>query len=66
LGGKESLDVLAKWAEPGGRPRRTAFVRAAAVAGIALLPGRDARALIELYRQDKDPAVKRAADAVVK
>ena len=64
LGGRESLDLLAKWAEPGGRPRRTAFVRAAAVAGIALLPGRDAQALIELYRQDKDPAVKRAADAV--
>lgn len=66
LGGRESLDLLAKWAEPGGRPRHTAFVRAAAVAGIALLPGRDAMALIELYRQDKDPAVKRAADAVHK
>jgi len=64
LGGRESLDLLARWAEPGGRPRRTSFVRAAAVAGIALLPGRDAQALIELYRQDKDPAVKRAADAV--
>ncbi len=64
LGARAALEVLAKWAEDGGRPRRTAFVRAAAVEGLGRLPGSDARALIDLYRRDRDPAVKRAADAV--
>lgn len=66
LGAKEALEVLAKWAEPGGRPRRTSFVRAAAVEGLGLLAAGEARALLALYRQDKDPAVKRAADAALK
>jgi HEAT repeat protein len=67
LGAKEALEVLTKWAEPGGRlTQRTPFVRAAAVDAIARLPARDARALLELYRQDKDPAVRRAAEAALK
>ncbi|MGH7699806.1 MAG: HEAT repeat domain-containing protein, partial [Gemmatimonadales bacterium] len=67
LGAGDALEVLAKWAEPGGRlSRRTAFVRAAAVEGLAHVAGREARALLELYRQDKDPAVKRAAEAALK
>lgn len=67
LGASDALEVLAKWAEPGGRlSRRTAFVRAAAVEGLAHMAGREARALLELYRQDKDPAVKRAAEAALK
>jgi HEAT repeat protein len=66
LGAPEALEVLAKWAEAGGRPRRTAFVRAAAIEALGRLPKSEARALIELYRQDKDPAVKRAADAVLR
>ncbi|HEX9704207.1 MAG TPA: HEAT repeat domain-containing protein [Gemmatimonadales bacterium] len=67
LGTKEALEVLAKWAEPGGRmSRRTPFVRAAAVEGLSYLSAGEARALLELYRQDKEPAVKRAAEAALK
>jgi HEAT repeat protein len=67
LGAREALEVLAKWAEPGGRfHKRTAFVRAAAVEGLSHVAGGEARALLELYRQDKDPAVKRAAEAALK
>jgi len=63
LGAKEALPILAKHAEPGGRPRRTAFVRAAAVEGLARLDRPEARALLELYARDKEPTVKRAAEA---
>ena len=63
LGAKDALDVLAKHAEPGGRPRRTPFVRAAAVEGLARLDRPEARALLELYARDKEPTVKRAAEA---
>jgi len=63
LGAKEALEVLAKHAEPGGRPRRTPFVRAAAVEGLARLDRPEARALLELYARDKEPTVKRAAEA---
>ena len=67
LGAREALEVLAKWAEPGGRfHKRTAFVRAAAVEGLSHVARGEARALLELYRQDKDPAVKRAAEAALK
>lgn len=67
LGGNEALEVLARWAEPGGRPtRRPPLVRAAAVEGLAHLAAGEARALLELYRQDKEPAVKRAAEAGLK
>jgi HEAT repeat protein len=63
LGAKESLEILAKHAEPGGRPRRTPYVRAAAVEGLARLDRPEARALLELYARDKEPTVKRAAEA---
>lgn len=67
LGSREGLEVLARYAEPGGRPRRrTPYVRAAAIEGLAQVASSEARALLELYRQDKDPAVKRAAEAVLK
>src|SRR5712664_3286574 len=61
LGAKEALEVLAKYAEPGGRPRRTPFVRAAAIEGLARLDRMEAKALLELYARDKEPTVKRAA-----
>lgn len=63
LGAKEALDVLAKFAEPGGQPRRTPFVRAAAIEGLARLDRTEAKALLELYSRDKEPTVKRAAEA---
>jgi len=63
LGAKEALDVLAKFAEPGGRPRRTPYVRAAAIEGLARLDRTEAKALLELYSRDKEPTVKRAAEA---
>jgi HEAT repeat protein len=63
LGAKEALEVLARFAEPGGRPRRTPFVRAAAIEGLARLDRTEARALLELYSRDKEPTVKRAAEA---
>ena len=63
LGAKEALDVLARHAEPGGKPRRTPFVRAAAIEGLARLDRMEAKALLELYARDKEPTVKRAAEA---
>lgn len=67
LGAKETLEVLAKYAEPGGRlKRRTAFVRAAAIEALGMLSRPEVRGLLELYSQDKDPAVKRAAEAVLR
>jgi HEAT repeat protein len=63
LGAKEALDVLARFAEPGGKPRRTPFVRAAAIEGLARLDRMEAKALLELYARDKEPTVKRAAEA---
>jgi len=63
LGAKEALEVLAKYAEPGGRPRGTPFVRAAAIEGLARLDRMEAKALLELYARDKEPTVKRAAEA---
>lgn len=66
LGAKESLEILAKHAEPGGRPRRTPYVRAAAVEGLARLDRPEARALLELYARDKEPTVKRAAEAALR
>lgn len=67
LGAHEALAVLARFAEPGSRlNRRTAFVRAAAIEGLAHVAGGEARGLLELYRQDKDPAVKRAAEAALR
>jgi HEAT repeat protein len=63
LGAKEALEVLAKFAEPGGKPRRTPFVRAAAIEGLARLDRVEAKALLELYARDKELTVKRAAEA---
>src|SRR6266550_6861285 len=63
LGAKEALEVLAKFAEAGGKPRRTPFVRAAAIEGLARLDRLEAKALLELYARDKEPTVKRAAEA---
>ncbi|MFN2572399.1 MAG: HEAT repeat domain-containing protein [Gemmatimonadales bacterium] len=66
LGATEALEVLAKFAEPGGRPRRTPFVRAAAIEGLARLDRVEAKALLELYARDKEPTVKRAAEASIR
>jgi HEAT repeat protein len=66
LGAHEALEVLAKFAEPGGKPRRTPFVRAAAIEGLARLSRPEAKALLELYARDKEPTVKRAAEASLK
>ena len=64
LGGKEALEVLAKHAEPGGMlHRRNPAVRAAAIEGLTHLTVPEARALLELYSQDKEPAVRQAAEA---
>jgi len=63
LGATEALDVLARYAEPGGKPRRTPFVRAAAIEGLASLDRMEAKALLELYARDKEPTVRRAAEA---
>ena len=63
LGAQDALEVLARYAEPGGKPRRTPFVRAAAIEGLARLDRVEARALLELYSRDKEPTVKRAAEA---
>jgi len=63
LGAKEALEVLARFAEPGGKPRRTPFLRAAAIEGLARLDRVEAKALLELYSRDKEPTVKRAAEA---
>src|SRR5882762_95267 len=63
LGAKAALEVLANFAEPGGKPGRTPFVRAAAIEGLARLDRVEAKALLELYARDKEPTVKRAAEA---
>jgi HEAT repeat protein len=67
LGAPEALATLAKYAEPGGMlKRRSPNVRAAAVEGLARITGREARGLLELYTHDKEPAVRRAAEAAVR
>src|SRR6266568_2825589 len=67
LGAKEALEVLARHAEPGGRVnRRGPTVRAAAVEGLRHIARPEARGLLELYRKDKEPAVRKAAEAALK
>jgi HEAT repeats len=67
LGAKEALEILARYADPGGRGRRpSTHVRAAAVEGLGHLKRSEARALLELYNRDKDPSVQRAAEAALK
>ncbi len=67
LGAREALDVLARYAEPGGMMhRRSATVRAAAVDGLRHIERPEARGLLELYSKDKEPAVRKAAEAGLK
>jgi HEAT repeat protein len=66
LGAKEALEVLARYAVSGGRPRSTPFVRVAAIEGLGRLDRPEARALLELYTRDKEPTVKRAAEAALR
>jgi HEAT repeat protein len=67
LGAREALNVLARYAEPGGAlQRRTASVRAAAIEGIARLGLPEARAVLELYSRDKEPAVRKAAELALR
>ena len=63
-GGPGVLEALAEWAESGGLlRRRTPFVRAAAIAALGMLRVPEARALLDLYSQDREPSVRRAAEA---
>src|SRR6184192_2158168 len=67
LGAREALDVLARYAEPGGvMHRRSATVRAAAVDALRHIARPEARGLLELYSKDKEPAVRKAAEAGLK
>ncbi|HKW41514.1 MAG TPA: HEAT repeat domain-containing protein [Gemmatimonadales bacterium] len=67
LGAKEALEVLARYAEPGSMmKRRSPTVRAAAVEGLRHLTRPEARGLLELYSKDKEPAVRKAAEAALK
>lgn len=67
LGGDDALGVLAKYAEPGGfLKRRTPHLRAAAIEGIGHIHATEARALLELYRHDKETTVRRAAEAALR
>ena len=67
LGAREALDVLARYAEPGGMMhRRSATVRAAAVDGLRHIARPEARGLLELYTKDKEPAVRKAAEAALR
>jgi hypothetical protein len=67
LGARDALNVLARYAEPGGAlRRRSASVRAAAIEGIARLGMPEARAVLELYSQDKEPAVRKAAELALR
>jgi HEAT repeat protein len=62
LGSREALEVLAKYAEPGGMMhRRSPMVRAAAVESLARITSREARGLVELYAHDKEPAPRQPA-----
>lgn len=67
LGAPEALETLAKFAEPGGMlKRRSPTVRAAAVEGLSRITSREARGLLERYTHDKEPTVRRAAEAAVR
>jgi len=67
LGAPEALTLLAKYAEPGGLlKRRTPYVRSAAIEGLGQLTRPEARGLLELYRQEKEPTVRRAAEAALR
>lgn len=66
LGGPGALDALTRFAQPGTvLRRRSPFVRSAAVTALGQLPGSEARALLEHYTHDREPAVRRAAQAAM-
>jgi len=66
LGGSEAVAMLAGFAQSGGLlRRRSPAVRSAAVTALGMLPGSEARALVERYAHDKEPAVRRAAEAAL-
>jgi HEAT repeat protein len=68
LGAPEALDVLARYAEPGGllSRGRSPGIRAAAVEGLGRLGRPEARGLVELYCNDKEVAVRNAAEAALR
>ena len=68
LAAPQALEVLARYAEPGGRlqRRRTPHLRAAAIEGLGYLKRREARGLLELYSHDKEPSVRRAAEVALR
>jgi HEAT repeat protein len=67
LGAPQAQVVLARHAEPGGRAGgRTPHVRAAAIEGLGYLNTAEARSLLELYARDKEPTVRRAAEAALR
>src|SRR5882762_3432512 len=67
LGAREALDILARYAEPGGMMhRRSATVRAAAVEALQHIARPEARGLLELYSKDKEPAVRKGAEGGLK
>src|SRR5256712_659089 len=64
LGARDALDVLARYAEPGGMMhRRSVTGRAAAGGGLRHIARPQARGLLEIYSHDQEPAVRKAADA---
>ncbi|HXV90727.1 MAG TPA: HEAT repeat domain-containing protein, partial [Gemmatimonadales bacterium] len=66
LGGPGALEALKRFAQPGTMlRRRSPFVRSAAVTALAQVPGSEARALVEHYTHDREPAVRRAAQAAM-
>jgi HEAT repeat protein len=66
LGGPAALETLSRFAQPGTLlRRRSPFVRGAAVAALGEMPGSEARALVEHYSHDREPAVRRAAQAAM-
>jgi HEAT repeat protein len=67
LGATQALEVLAHYAEPGGvMRRRSPTVRAAAIDGLRHSARPEARGLLELYSKDKEPAVRKAAEAALR
>jgi len=67
LGANEALEVLARYAEPGGiMHRRSSIVRAAAVDGLRHIMRPEARGLLELYSKDKEPTVRKAAETALR
>src|SRR2546428_10369723 len=63
LGAKEALEVLAKYAEPGGRPPRTPFVRAAAIRGLGGLGPTEAKTLLGVSAPGRGTTVATPGEA---